>query len=115
MLMSTSLGGGVGGGGLFNGMSTFSSSSMLGGPGMTSSSMSTRFVNGKKITTKKTMSNGIETVKVYENDNLVSHTVNGEEQLANGAGHNSSSTSAGVGGHIPTNSRHYVRSQYRRL
>lgn len=110
MLMSTSLGGG-GGGGLFNGMSTFSSSSMLGGPGMTSSSMSTRFVNGKKITTKKTLSNGIETVKVYENDNLVSHTVNGEEQLANGAG----LSSAGGAAHIPTNSRHYVRSQYRRL
>ena len=39
-----------------------------------------RFINGKKITTKKTFSNGQETVKTYENDVLVSHTVNGQPQ-----------------------------------
>ncbi|TRY79695.1 hypothetical protein TCAL_08327 [Tigriopus californicus] len=49
-----------------------------GGAGMAGTSMSTRFVNGKKITTKKTFGNGGETIKVYENDVLVSHTVNGE-------------------------------------
>jgi len=65
-------------------MQTFSGSMgggmMAGGMGMRSSSTSTRFVNGKKITTKKVVDNGVETVKTYENDILKSHTVNGQKQ-----------------------------------
>eukprot|EP00095_Tigriopus_kingsejongensis_P012726 maker-scaffold43_size480169-snap-gene-2.22 protein:Tk12726 transcript:maker-scaffold43_size480169-snap-gene-2.22-mRNA-1 annotation:"dnaj homolog subfamily b member 6 isoform x2" len=59
---------------------------MGGGGGMAGTSMSTRFVNGKKISTKKTFGPGGETVKVYENDVLVSHTVNGEPAGAEPAG-----------------------------
>lgn len=61
---------------------TFSSSS--GACGSMQGSMqssSTTITNGKKVTTKKTVQNGKETVKVYENDILKSHKVNGEEQL----------------------------------
>ncbi|CAH0555808.1 unnamed protein product [Brassicogethes aeneus] len=43
-------------------------------------STSTRFVNGKKITTKKVFENGKETVMAYENDVLKSKTVNGVPQ-----------------------------------
>jgi DnaJ family protein B protein 6 len=41
---------------------------------------STKFVNGKKITTKKIVENGRETVMSYENDVLKSKTVNGVSQ-----------------------------------
>ena len=47
---------------------------------MNSTSMSTRFVNGKKVTTKKVVDNGVETVTTYENDVLKSQTVNGVPQ-----------------------------------
>ena len=69
-----------GGGGGFS--QTFSSSSFGGGPGMSmrSSSTSTRFVNGKKVLTKKVVDNGVETVTTYENDVLKSQTVNGVPQ-----------------------------------
>lgn len=43
-------------------------------------STSTRFVNGRKITTKKVFENGKETVMTYENDVLKSKTVNGIPQ-----------------------------------
>lgn len=43
-------------------------------------STSTRFVNGKKITTKRIYENGKETVMSYENDVLKSKTVNGVPQ-----------------------------------
>merc|ERR1712218_179021 len=61
---------------------TFSSSGGFGfgGMNMSSSSTSTSIVNGKKVTTKKVVNNGVETVKVYENDVLKSHRVNGEQQ-----------------------------------
>ena len=66
---------------------------------LSGSSMSTRFVNGKKITTKKMSSNGIETVKTYENDVLVSHTVNGEPQpLRGGSGSSNGSLPGSPGG-----------------
>ena len=42
--------------------------------------MSTRYVNGRKVTTKRTFAGGVETVKTYEDDALVSHTVNGQDQ-----------------------------------
>merc|ERR1719431_2196924 len=89
------------GGGLFDEMDggfgggasvqTFSSSSFGGGGGMggmnvRSSSTSTRVVNGRKITTKKTMDNGVETVTTYENDVLKSQTVNGVPQAIQGGG-----------------------------
>ena len=47
---------------------------------MRSSSTSTRFINGKKIMTKKVVDNGVETVTTYENDVLKSQTVNGVPQ-----------------------------------
>lgn len=43
-------------------------------------STSTKFVNGKKITTKKIFENGKETIMSYENDVLKSKTVNGVPQ-----------------------------------
>merc|ERR1712212_884255 len=55
----------------------------MGGPaGMSvrSSSSSTRIMNGKKVTTKRTVDNGVETVTTYENDVLKSQTVNGVPQ-----------------------------------
>ena len=66
-------------------------------------SISTRYVNGRKMTTKKTFSNGMETVKVYdENDSLISHTVNGEPQAVAGSGRNSPRVQ-------------HIRHQYRHL
>ncbi|KYM94678.1 DnaJ like protein subfamily B member 2 [Cyphomyrmex costatus] len=43
-------------------------------------STSTRFIDGKKITTKKVYENGKETIMSYENDILKSKTVNGVPQ-----------------------------------
>ncbi|KAL3268391.1 hypothetical protein HHI36_007507 [Cryptolaemus montrouzieri] len=43
-------------------------------------STSTKFINGKKITTKKIFENGKETIMSYENDVLKSKTVNGIPQ-----------------------------------
>lgn len=73
---------GMTGGGGGTSIQTFSSMGGLGmgGAGMRSSSTSTKFVNGKKITTQRLNENGIETVKTFENDVLMSHTVNGEQQ-----------------------------------
>jgi DnaJ family protein B protein 6 len=55
---------------------------MNGGGGMnvSATSCSTKFVNGKKITTKRINSNGVESVETYENDVLKSRTVNGQAQ-----------------------------------
>lgn len=69
----------LGGGTSFSSVQTFGGS-MGGGGGMRSQSTSTRYVNGKKITTKRVVDNGVETVKTYENDVLKSHTVNGQRQ-----------------------------------
>lgn len=60
--------------------SSFSSFNMnAGGNGgaLKTTSTSTRFIDGKKVTTKKTRENGNETVMIYENDVLKSKTVNG--------------------------------------
>ena len=77
---------------------------------------------GKKITTKKTVNNGVESVKIYENDVLTSHKVNGQEQQNNSIGHHTSSApSSGVGGHHHAHhstsrpSSHHIRHQYRRI
>lgn len=74
------------GGGGNNSMSSFSTiTNYNGGPSggqaeMKRTSMSTRFINGKKITTKKIFENGKETIMSYENDVLTSKTVNGVPQ-----------------------------------
>merc|ERR1712113_549355 len=85
------------------GIQTFSSASFgIGGPAavnMRSSSTSTRIVNGKKVTTKKEVSNGVETVTTYENGVIKSHTVNGVAQAIEG----------GNGGGSPRH-RHATRS-----
>jgi hypothetical protein len=39
-----------------------------------------RIVNGRKVTTKKVMENGVETVTTYEDDVMKSRTVNGVPQ-----------------------------------
>ncbi|XP_015915765.1 dnaJ homolog subfamily B member 6 [Parasteatoda tepidariorum] len=52
-------------------------------PNVKKTSTSTRFVNGKKIETKKVLVNGVETVTVHEDGVLKSRTVNGvPQQLA---------------------------------
>ncbi|XP_032454190.1 dnaJ homolog subfamily B member 6 isoform X2 [Nasonia vitripennis] len=71
-----------------NGMAnctSFSTLTNFGGPSgghaeMKRTSTSTRFINGKKITTKKVFENGKETIMSYENDVLKSKTVNGVPQ-----------------------------------
>ncbi|XP_063858966.1 dnaJ homolog subfamily B member 6-like isoform X1 [Scylla paramamosain] len=70
---------GIEGGGGFTSFSSHSFSN-LGGPGVKRSSTSTKFVNGKKITTKKVCEGGQETVMTFENDVLKSKTVNGVPQ-----------------------------------
>lgn len=67
------------GGGGFTSFSSHSFSNFA-GPGMKRSSTSTKFVNGKKITTKKVSEGGQETVMTFENDVLKTKTVNGVPQ-----------------------------------
>ncbi|KOC61625.1 DnaJ like protein subfamily B member 6 [Habropoda laboriosa] len=67
---SASFGGNNGGG--FDGNS--------GGGNVKKTSTSTRFINGKKITTKKVFEDGRETIMTFENDVLKSKTVNGVPQ-----------------------------------
>ncbi|RWS06368.1 dnaJ subfamily B member 6-like protein, partial [Dinothrombium tinctorium] len=49
-------------------------------PCVKKTSTSTRFVNGRKIETKKVIENGVETVTVHEDGVLKSKTVNGVKQ-----------------------------------
>lgn len=51
-----------------------------GAGGMKKTSTSTKFVNGKKITTKKVTDSGVETVTILENDVIKSRMVNGVAQ-----------------------------------
>ncbi|GAB1864740.1 DnaJ-like protein subfamily B member 6 [Camponotus japonicus] len=62
----------------FNTFTSFDGAS--GGSAVKRTSTSTRFINGKKITTKKVFENGKETIMSYENDVLKSKTVNGVPQ-----------------------------------
>ncbi|KAK9301817.1 hypothetical protein QLX08_006006 [Tetragonisca angustula] len=62
----------------FNTYASFGGTS--GGGAVKRTSTSTRFINGKKITTKKVFENGKETILSYENDVLKSKTVNGVPQ-----------------------------------
>jgi len=101
------------GGGMqgFTSMQTFSSGGAP-GMGMRSSSSQTKFVNGKKVTTKRIVDNGVETVKTYENDVLKSHTVNGQRQAIS----NSEQSSAGGGLVMQpgsrSNSHHHIHHQH---
>ncbi|XP_070496123.1 dnaJ homolog subfamily B member 6 isoform X2 [Chironomus tepperi] len=70
--------GGMNSGG-FTSLSTFSNGGNHSG-NVKRISTSTSFVNGKKVTTKKVLENGVETVMSYENDVLKSKTVNGVAQ-----------------------------------
>jgi len=76
---------GMSGGSSFS-SSTSSSFGGGGGGSFKSTSTSTKRVNGRSITTKKTVENGKETVEVYENNVLTSKHVNGVQQLTNGDG-----------------------------
>jgi len=69
------------------GFTSFSSSSSFGtfgggptGANVRKTSTSTRFVNGKKLVTKKICENGVETVTVMEDGIMKSKTVNGVPQ-----------------------------------
>jgi len=75
-------------GSLGGGFTSFSSSSFGGGGGggggmgnFRSVSTSTKFINGRKITTKRIVENGQERVEVEEDGQLRSLTINGKEQL----------------------------------
>ncbi|XP_076758100.1 dnaJ homolog subfamily B member 6-B isoform X3 [Xylocopa sonorina] len=70
-----------GGSGNFTSFNTFTTiGGNPGGGAVKRTSTSTRFINGKKITTKKVFENGKETIMSYENDVLKSKTVNGVPQ-----------------------------------
>ncbi|XP_004643072.1 dnaJ homolog subfamily B member 6 [Octodon degus] len=71
-------------GSLGHGGLTLFSSTSFGGSGMgnfKSISTSTKIVNGRKITTKRIVENGLERVEVEEDGQLKSLTINGKEQL----------------------------------
>jgi len=53
-----------------------------GGSNVTRTSTSTRFINGKKVVTKKVVQNGVETVTVVEDGVVRSQTVNGIPQVS---------------------------------
>merc|ERR1719378_1002815 len=75
---------GFGGGSVQTFSSSFGSMGAPGGMSVRSSSSSTRIINGRKVTTKRTVDNGVETVTTYENDVLKSQTVNGVPQAIQG-------------------------------
>ena len=64
-----------------NNMGNYDSSVSSGNVSICRNSTSIRFENGKKLKIQRTFENGAEIVKVYENDVLKSHTVNGQVQL----------------------------------
>jgi len=72
----------------FNGgMQTYSSST-FGGPAaqpqgnFKSTSTSTKYVNGRKVVTKKVVQNGVETITVEEDGRMTSKLINGENMIA---------------------------------
>ena len=79
------------GGSMMNddGFSSFTSSSFGGGGGganIMSQSISTSYVNGRKITTKKMQKNGQVIVEKYENDELIQKSINGQQQKLDAIG-----------------------------
>merc|ERR1719293_647332 len=87
-----------GGGGMLNDdtFSSFTSSSFGGGGGgnvnVMSQSVSTAYVNGKKITTKKIQKNGQTIVEKYENDELIQKSINGQMQKLDAIGYDNESS-----------------------
>merc|ERR1712176_675349 len=83
-----------GGRGMMNddAFSSFTSSSFGGGGGanIMSQSISTAYVNGKKITTKKMQKNGQTIVERYENDELIQKSINGQMQKLDAIGYDAS-------------------------
>jgi len=75
-LFSSSFGSGTG-----MGFSGFGDMGSMDGAGFSSTSTITKIVNGKKVTTKETVSGNKKTKEVYENDQLISKIVNGQETL----------------------------------
>jgi curved DNA-binding protein CbpA len=71
-----------GGGDMFDtfGFGDFFGGGNMGGASFMSTSTSTSYVNGQKITTKTMNANGEQITEVYENDVLVKKTVNGVNQ-----------------------------------
>ncbi|XP_070209919.1 dnaJ homolog subfamily B member 6-like isoform X4 [Littorina saxatilis] len=70
-----------------SGFSQFSSTSFggpTGGGNFRSTSTSTKYVNGKKVITKKVVENGQETVLVEEDGVLKSRCINGVQQAVDG-------------------------------
>ena len=51
-----------------------------GGGNIMSQSISTSYINGKKVTTKKMQKNGKTIIEKYENDQLVHKSINGQKQ-----------------------------------
>merc|ERR1712157_688109 len=60
--------------------SSFSSFGGGGGANVMSQSISTSYINGKKVTTKKMTKNGQTIVEKYENDELIQKSINGKDQ-----------------------------------
>ncbi|XP_030630185.1 dnaJ homolog subfamily B member 6a isoform X2 [Chanos chanos] len=71
----------MGGGGFTSFSSTSFGGSSAGMGNFRSVSTSTKFINGRKITTKRIIENGQERVEVEEDGQLKSLTINGKEQL----------------------------------
>ncbi|XP_037069343.1 dnaJ homolog subfamily B member 6-B-like isoform X2 [Pollicipes pollicipes] len=71
---------GMGPGGGFVTADSFSTHMGPGGAAMKRTSTSTKYVNGKKITTRRVYDNGRETVETYENDVLKQRLLNGVPQ-----------------------------------
>lgn len=87
--MFSNFGGGMG---MMNddAFTSFSSSSFGGGgggPNIMSQSVSTAYINGRKITTKKIQKNGQTIVEKYENDQLVQKSINGQMQNLDAIGY----------------------------
>jgi len=70
---------GNGGAGGFSSHTTFTSA---GGPSVRSMSTSTKIINGKAVKTTKKSENGQTEIRVEEDGNLVSHTINDVQQLS---------------------------------
>jgi len=87
--MFSSFGGGMGGGmnnDIFSSFSSFGSGGG-GGANIMSTSVSTAYINGRKITTKKIQKNGQTIVEKYENDELVQKSINGQKQNLSAIGY----------------------------
>ncbi|KAL1138110.1 hypothetical protein AAG570_009802, partial [Ranatra chinensis] len=79
-MLNSMNGGGGGGGHTFSSFTSFGGNAGGGAPVTKRTVTSTKFTNGKQITTKKIMENGKETIMRYENDILKFKTVNGVPQ-----------------------------------